>query len=376
MSKYMVFYTLDDIQSGMITAAPVNVLDKEGRQKPLIDANTILTSDIIVQLYRYKIERVLVFTDEPPFSDDLDVTEGAEKIHPIMDDSLRKEAVSGIRTLFHVVKEGTENRYNMTTAYQIVKEIDDIVDEIIDVVSLESAKGMVHISDLKSYDEYTYHHSLSVCVLSIAIGREMGFNVSEMKRLSRCAIMHDIGKVKIPFNLITKPSKLTDQEFSIVKQHPVKGVQYLRSENIGNEELWRGILHHHEKYDGRGYPVGLKGKNIPIFSRIIAVADVYDALTSYRSYRKPIVPPVAAMEIIMADAGHAFDYDVVSIFVKKVELYPLNSIIVLTNGDKGVVVNNKNAVRPKIKMLNTGNIIDLADINNLTLTIKWVEAPL
>jgi putative nucleotidyltransferase with HDIG domain len=372
----MIFYALDNIEAGMITAAPVNVLNKEGGQKLLIDANTTLTSDNIVQLYRYKVDRVLVFTDEPPFSDGLAVTEGAEKIHPILDDSLKKEAVSSIRTLFHAVKDGSENKSNMTTAYQIVKEIDDIVDEIVDVVSLESAKGMVHISDLKSYDEYTYHHSLSVCVLSIAIGREMGFNVSEIKRLSRCAIMHDIGKVKIPFNLITKPSKLTDQEFSIVKQHPVKGVQYLRSENIGNEELWRGILHHHEKYDGRGYPVGLKGKNIPIFSRIIAVADVYDALTSYRSYRKPIVPPVAAMEIIMADAGQAFDFDVVSIFVKKVELYPLNSIIVLTNGAKGVVVNNKNAVRPKIKMLNTGNIIDLADINNLTLTIKWVEAPI
>jgi len=367
MSKYMIFFSTDQIDAGMVTAAPVYVTDILGGTMELIEANTVITHEVITKLYRNRVKRVLIFTDEL-HAEQPQKIENSPEVSPMLDESLRDEAITGIRNLFTAVDSGSDTSGNMTTAYQVVKELDDVVDDLLKTISSE-AGGLVHISGLKSYDEYTYHHSLSVCVLAIAIAQEMGFNRWELKRLSRCAIMHDIGKVKVPFELITKPDKLTTQEFSIVKQHPEKGVEYLKRENIGNEELWMGVLHHHEKYDGSGYPSGIKGNDIPLYSRIVAVADVYDAITSYRSYRKPIVPPIVALEMIMSDAGRAFDYDVVSAFVKKLELYPINTIIELSDGRKGIVVDNRNSVRPILKMLDSNTLLDLADMNNLHRSI-------
>jgi len=371
----MIFFSPNDVKPDMVTAAPVYIPKTSGDAEVLVEANVAITNEIIVQFYRHRIERVLIFTDDLP-EGPIETIPVAPKVDTLLDESLRKEAVTGIRSLFNTADEDLRNNSdNMTTAYQAVKDLDVIIDQLVNTVATESANGLVHINDLKSYDEYTYHHSLSVCVLSITIGQALGFNRSELKRLSRCAIMHDIGKIRVPYGLITKPGRLTPAEFEIVKRHPELGVRYLRSEHIGNEELWRGILHHHEKFDGTGYPLGLKGKEIPLYSRIIAVADVYDAITSYRSYRKPISPPVLAVEMIMGDAGSAFDYDIVSVFVRKLELYPVNTIVELSDKRKGRVTDNKNAMRPILETLDSNSILDLSELRNLSLAIIGAKIP-
>ena len=177
----------------------------------------------------------------------------------------------------------------------------------------------------------------------------------------------------VPKSIIGKPSALTPAEFLEIKKHPEQGAKYLRTEFIGNQELWDAVTCHHEKHDGTGYPRGLKGNDIPVFSKIIAVADVYDALTSFRSYRDPMRPPANAIELIMSEAETSFDLDIVKAFIKRIELYPIGTVLHLSDKRIGVVVGNRNPMRPAVKILDTGTIVDLTTFENLHLVISWVE---
>jgi len=330
----------------------------------LVFRDTALTNHMIRALRHHHVYNVpvrIISEDDPP--------EALPEVKPLLDEKLREEAVNGIRRMFDAVSEADSDE-NMTTAYQAVKELDAVVDQLVETLNSESG-ALVHISDLKSYDEYTYHHSLSVAVLSIAIGQKMSLGEDELKMIGRCAMMHDIGKMLIPPGIINKPSKLTDEEFALIKSHSALGYNYLQKGGIGDDRFRLGVLCHHEKINGRGYPGGLNSEKIPFLSRIISVADVYDAVTSYRSYRMPLAP-AEALEIIMGDVGNAFDYDIVKAFIEKLELYPLNTCIELSDGRRAIVTDNANSMRPVVRIIKTGEELDLFDFKNLTLLISRV----
>jgi HD-GYP domain-containing protein (c-di-GMP phosphodiesterase class II) len=155
-----------------------------------------------------------------------------------------------------------------------------------------------------------------------------------------------------------------------MKAHTNDGYKYLKEQGVGDENLWKIVQCHHEKIDGTGY-IGLVGKEIPLFSRIISIADVYDALTSYRSYRTPMSPAMA-LEIIMGDASRAFDYEIVCIFLTVVELYPINSVVELSDKSQGVVIDNSYSLRPILRMLDNDEPLDLASLSNLSLIIERI----
>jgi putative nucleotidyltransferase with HDIG domain len=348
---------MENIKAGMVTAAPVYVRNEEGRHLMLVKQGTALTDLIIGRLYRYHVTLVAVFSDEPAAALPL------SKIKPIISENLATEALGGLQDLFSVAAGS-----KVTTAHRAVRQLDDVVDQLVETVSHE-AGGLVHISHLKSHDDYTYHHSLSVAVLSIAIGRTMRLKKCELRELGRAAIMHDIGKILVPTDILNKPGKLTDTEFEIIKEHSAKGAAYLKKEGIGNSAMWDAIYAHHEKMDGTGYPSGLKGGEIPFFARIITVADVYDAVTSYRPYRGPMSPSVA-FELLMSNADRAFEYNVVKAFAKSVEFYPIGAVLSISNGRIGMVVDNVNALRPTLRMLDNGEIVNLVHSDNLHLMIE------
>ena len=368
--QYKVSIPVSNVKVGMIPAAPIFYKNEQGVEVMLARAETPLTDAIIDKLRNRRINSIYIFSDTPPPEKKLIGTSkpATHLISPIKTSisvELHNEALSGIHGLFDLASGNS-----FVTAHHVVKELNDVVDKLVETV-LSKESGMVHISDLRSYDEYTYHHSLSVAVLSIAIGQEMGLSAGDLQQLGQCAIMHDIGKVMTPIEIINKPSKLTPEEFDIIREHAENGSKYLQHEGIGNALIWNVVSSHHEKINGTGYPKGLERNEIPLFSRIIAVADVYDALTSYRSYRKPMAPAVA-LEMIMSDIGTAFDYEVVSAFTRKIELYPINTVIELSNKRTGIVVNNHYFMRPVIKMLDDGALIDLASMDYLTLMIERV----
>ncbi|MCL2873808.1 MAG: HD-GYP domain-containing protein [Defluviitaleaceae bacterium] len=311
-----------------------------------------------------KIDIEEVSPPKPPKKPDIELP----KVEALVDDELREMAVDSIRNMFSIANEGKTTE-NMTTAYKAVKEIEDVVDKLVD--SLDESNSLVHIAGIKSYDEYTYHHSLSVAILSISIGQSMGLSGYEVRQLGRCAMLHDIGKILIPQEIINKPGKLTDVEFETIKNHPALGSEFIAKWNIGDMALRLGVLTHHEKIDGTGYPNRLSGKKIPLWGQIISVADVYDAVTSYRSYRLPM-PPAEAVELVMSQVGTAFDYEVVRVFIDKLELYPINTCLELSNGRFGVVINNEYAMRPIIQMTDNNEIVDLLSFENLSHMIVRV----
>ncbi len=178
-------------------------------------------------------------------------------------------------------------------------------------------------SSIDAKDAYTHGHSKRVTRYSLAIANALEVESDEVEDLELAGYLHDIGKIGMPQEILQKPVSLTDEEFDIVKRHPTNGVRIL--ENLKNlHRVSNFILHHHERIDGAGYPHGLKGEDIPLGSRILAVADAFDAITSDRPYR-PASSADEALTEIQLNAGGQFDLQVVEAFVMLVRSGKLNT---------------------------------------------------
>ena len=376
--------SIDQVQVGDVIAEPIVVYSDDGRDMMLCRRKSVVDARVLDLLKKHKVHQIKIV---PPLDHEKKVEKPKpapalpkpeepprvipkSEVKPIFDEKLKKEAVKGIETMFSFLEGGGDN---MTTAYQAVKGFEKVVKQVVEVATGDGS-SFVHIHDLKSHDEYTYHHSLSVSLLSLATGQEMGLSEDQLMKLGRCAMLHDAGKQFIPLSIINKSGKLTDEEFRIMKDHPVKGAQSIKSKAIGDSEIWGGVMFHHEKYNGKGYPKSLKKEEIPLFARIIAVADVYDAVTSYRSYRKPMHPSLA-YEIICSEIETSFEYDIVKAFTNRLIVYPIGCVLELTDKRYGVVVDNEIKLRPIIKLAEGGEMLDLANVKNLTIGISNVINP-
>lgn len=231
------------------------------------------------------------------------------------------------------------------------KAINSTVHNIINDI-LSNDNILINLSDIKTNDDYTFSHSVNVCILSIVVGVSLGYDEQKLKKLGIGTLLHDIGKIIIPQEILNKPGKLTEDEFEIMKTHTVKGYDMLKNK-IDIEPLSRYVvLSHHEKWDGSGYPNNLKGENIHEFARISSITDVYDALTSHRVYRKKM-QPYEAMEYILAMSNTQFDGNIVKKFYNHVAIYPNGTIIKLNTGDVAIVIdsNQKMPTRPLVKLI-------------------------
>jgi HD-GYP domain-containing protein (c-di-GMP phosphodiesterase class II) len=229
-----------------------------------------------------------------------------------------------------------------------VSTITDIVEYLFEHKDINS----VHLTEIKTYDNYTYVHSLNTCVISLFFGMQMSMPKSKLMDLGIGAILHDVGKTKIPKSILNKPSKLTDEEFEIMKNHSKLGYDLIRDLKYISERSKRLILEHHERLNGSGYPKGIKDKEISEFGRIVAISDVYDAIVSDRVYRKG-VKGNEAYEFILGGAGTLFDWDLVSIFKNNFSIYPLGSCVKLSNGQEAFVIKENKGFpdRPVIRVL-------------------------
>ncbi len=168
---------------------------------------------------------------------------------------------------------------------------------------VESTRAMVAAVDAR--DPYTRSHSVSVAVHAVAIARRMGLSPAEVESLRKAALLHDVGKIGVPDAILTKPGPLTPEEFNTVKRHPEIAIEILGHLSVLADQL-PAILHHHERFDGRGYPAGLKGEAIPLGARILAVADALDTMLSQRTYKPAYNVDQVRAELI-AGSGRQFD---------------------------------------------------------------------
>jgi putative nucleotidyltransferase with HDIG domain len=211
-------------------------------------------------------------------------------------------------------------------------------------------------------DNYLIQHSLGVTILSLVLGKTLGFNQKELKDLGMGAIVHDIGEVTIPEEILFKASRLTDEEYEIMKTHTNNGFNILRDMQFPLLAS-HCAFQHHERLDGSGYPRGLKAKDIHKFGKVIAIADTFDALTHDRVYRKAMLPH-EAIEILFVDAAKdQFDIEYVNTFKNIVSVYPNGLSVKLSNGLSGVVVqqNPKSSSRPFVRVLTDQEGNDVAE---------------
>ncbi|MCE0492225.1 HD-GYP domain-containing protein [Pantoea sp. Mb-10] len=242
-----------------------------------------------------------------------------------------------VRAMFHEARMGASLDLASTL---------ELVDEIAGSIT-RAPTALLSVARLKNHDDYTYLHSMAVCGLMILLGKTLGLCEAQLRRVGMGGLLHDVGKAAVPLAILNKPDRLTEEEFAIMRQHPIEGAQILMEADAEND-LVDIALHHHEKVDGTGYPHGLKGESISLYARMAAVCDVYDAVTSIRPYHKAWTS-AEAMHHMLSWRGH-FDSTMLQAFVQTIGIYPVGSLVRLASGRVALVVQagEKSLLKPKV----------------------------
>lgn len=248
----------------------------------------------------------------------------------------------------------------------------DVAEEITDELSM-NGEISVNLVSLRTNSDYTYKHSVSVAILSVLIGMGIGLKKPMLQELAAAGLLHDIGKINLPEDILDKDGPLTEDEYNLIKQHTEFGYEKIKDNITISSKTKMGVYMHHENINGTGYPLGLSGDQIYLFAKIIHIADVYDAITSERVYKKA-QSPNRAIEFLMKNAGSMFQPEYVKAFITYIPVYPKGRNVILSDGRVAVVVENRqhNTLFPIVRTMD-GETIDLSEHKNPDLRIENFE---
>ncbi len=212
--------------------------------------------------------------------------------------------------------------------------------------------SMLWLSMIKHKDEYTAEHSVNVALLSIVLGRAEGLDETALYTLGLCAMLHDVGKVKIPDDILNKEGNLNEEEFAVMKMHTVHGKKILMGQTGLPDIATEIALSHHEKMDGTGYPSGIGSAQIPYMVRIVSIVDAYDAMTSGRIYCEA-KSPAEALRLLLKSKGQHHDQDLLSRFIDCIGVYPIGSVVEMNSGEIGIVMpgSGENNLQPEVMLV-------------------------
>jgi HD-GYP domain-containing protein (c-di-GMP phosphodiesterase class II) len=281
--------------------------------------------------------------DEPPIeSGEVDHRERAKKDYSYVMASFKEVAK----------KVSTKNRVGMRKTVRVVQ---NMVSNIIEDDEVYSA-----ISTLRIFDDYTFAHSVNVALLSMCIGKHINLSRRSLERLGICALFHDLGKIEVPYEILNKPGKLDDSEMKLLEEHSLNSARLivkLRASRDRKAKILLPPFEHHLKYDLSGYPFTNWKKPLSLFGRIIAITDVYDAITSPRVYRKSAMSPDRALGHMLEGAGLDFDPILIKVFINMLGVYPVGTLVKLDTGELALVVSSsrqKNEKMPTVCLMEKG----------------------
>lgn len=331
-----------------------NIFNSRG--ETLISRGVILNEGYIESLKRLGIPALYIIDDSLP---DFYVSD-------VIDERSRVAAIKLVRNIL-CGNKSSKSRLDNALFDESRSTISSIIDQLIENPSL-----MVNLIDIRSIDDYLFGHSVNVCVLSLITGISLGYDRKKLMTLGMGSLMHDMGKTLIPAYILNKPGPLNDEEFNVIKQHSEYGYTIL-NDGESNIKVLSAIiaLQHHERYNGEGYPKGLNGNSIHEFSQIVGIADVFDAMTADRVYRKAH-PPFEAYEMLAGSGNYFFDYKLVLAFLSNIAAYPAGSIVRLSSNEIAIVVETPKGfpLYPKVKILYDPIGCKLAEPVDLDLSLQ------
>lgn len=345
---------IQNLSEGMILEA--DVLTQDGQL--LVAGGTVITPRIIARLKFYGISYVYIehVTVEPPKE-----TSYYQRI----------EATHEFKKFNHTLKLGVsqlQQSINKAILYNEEVDTQELL-EGVDKIVLDTGNGlrlMNMLQCIRSYDDMIYVHSLNVALICDVMSDWLHLDERDKKELIVAGLLHDIGKTVMPKELLSKTSKLTDEEYELIKKHTVRGYELVKERNL-SQRVKLAILQHHERCDGKGYPYGLMTENITDFAKIVAIADVYDAMTSNRVYRQGICP-FDVIETFEKEGFQKYDPKFLLPFLQRVSQCYINVGVKLSNGMEGeiIMLNRNHLSKPVVK--SGSDYINLAERSDLTIT--------
>ena len=334
------------------------------RNQVLLGAGVVLTERLIERLKDLGVTYVYIQDEK------------TENINPqsTISDQLRKEATSTIESVLKQIDiddQFMDHAFLLETAS---KKFKDIIREIVKEIK-QNEELLTLLSEVYVLDEYIFTHSLNVTFYSLAIGLELNLPQKELELLGMGSLLHDVGKLKVSPKILLKPGKLTEEEYEEIKKHAEFGFRILKQIHSLPLTIAHCAYQHHERLNGSGYPRGLREEEIHFYGKIIAVADVFDAVTSHRIYRKAMLPH-EGLEILYSGSGTMYDREIIEAFRKSVAVYPVGITVVLSDQRVGVVMGQNKGLgdRPTIQIIEE-NGLELIEpyqvnlLNQLDVTI-------
>lgn len=342
-----------ELKEGMITLR--DTFSSQGRL--ILPKDTVITKSIISKLLANSVLMVEIY-DNPSKNgaDEALFTHSSEYEEALRKTPEYKKFRSRYDKNVIIMSEHLNDIINKSASI----EVDTLLNNALNIMDSASSPLSIFnmMSTMKNYDDSTFNHSLNVGLICNIMGKWLDFSEADIRMVTSCGLFHDIGKLLIPENILKKPGKLTPEEYEIIKAHTVKGYELLKSKKV-DPHIQYAALMHHEKCDGSGYPLGLKGDKIDLFSQIVTIADVYEAMTAKRVYRDAINP----FEVIYSfeiNGLKKYNPHFLLTFLQRVVNSYVNCKVKLSNGEEGdiVYINMVNLSKPLVK---TGNsFIDLS----------------
>ncbi|MCL5024239.1 MAG: HD-GYP domain-containing protein [Nitrospirae bacterium] len=272
-------------------------------------------------------------------------------------------AVSYTKGVITKIKSG--ERVNIKKAKRVVESMVDMI--------LEEEELLVGMTAIKDYDEYTYHHSVNVSILSVALGQRLGLSRKALTDLGLVALFHDIGKMEVPAEILNKPTNFSEDEWKIIKKHPFWGVRaILKLKGLDATSVRTAIVafEHHLNYDMSGYPKVSRHFDLDFYSKIVSLADQYDAMTSSRVYSRVPMAPDKALSIMMERAGTQLDPLLFKFFINMIGVFPIGTLVLLDTKELGLVYGGNTMFqdRPRVLIIIDhggnrvkGHVVDLTE---------------